>query len=274
MKTILISAGLALALSAAPAWAEDFHCPKPGTVIVLSDVTLTFADQEGMVCVSRNATGGIVRKLLGFASTDSAFAKNHGERLYPFKVGNEIEYDHSADSSHLTLSAPTGNETVFYHSNAKVVREERLVTKMGTYDTYVIEIHQVIKNKNISGAWLYSFWFAPDLGYIVKETHETRGGYGENKSWEITSLTLPTTASPPVATSTPPATVPLATIAPTAGPAPVAKVAPAPTPAPPPANPQASSVADRLQTLKDLLDRKVITPEEYTAKRKEILKAL
>jgi len=35
-----------------------------------------------------------------------------------------------------------------------------------------------------------------------------------------------------------------------------------------------SSVDDRLNALKDLRDCKVITPEEYTAKPKEILKAL
>jgi hypothetical protein len=54
-------------------------------------------------------------------------------------------------------------------------------------------------------------------------------------------------------------------------------VTPNPSPAVTPVSapmPASDSLEDRLQTLKNLLDRKLITPEEYAAKRKEILKSL
>jgi hypothetical protein len=270
VKTSFVGASIALAfaliLTAAPSFAEDFHCPKPGTVIGFNNGTstpgapssmLTFSDQEGMVCVSRNATGNVVRRLLGIAAADSSFAKNHGERLFPFKVGNEVDFDWTADSSHLATSVPSANEILFYHDEVKVAREERLTTNMGTFDTFVIEWHSMIRNRNINGAWLYTMWFAPELDYVVKETDETRAGFANgNKSWDITTLIFPN-VSPTVATPAP-------------TPAPVATV----TPAPQPVAPASPSVADRLSALKSLLDRKVITPAEYEAKRKEILKAL
>ncbi len=74
---------------------------------------------------------------------------------------------------------------------------------------------------------------------------------------------------------------PRAVAAPTPPPAaaaPAAAASPAPMAAPappaPPAPPAALDPAERLQRLKDLLDRGLITPEEYQAKRQEILKSL
>src|SRR5690242_10439013 len=95
-----------LALTAAPVFAEDFHCPKPGTAIGFSGGgVMTFAEQDGMFCVAKNVKGNTVRTLFGIGGPNSAFAKNHGERLFPFKVGNEVEFDYTADSSHMSASA-------------------------------------------------------------------------------------------------------------------------------------------------------------------------
>ena len=302
MKTSFVGANLALALTllAAPAFAEDFHCPKPGTVLTFSDGgSITVTGQMGFMCQVQGKKGSFDR-LLGIASTESGLFKNHGERLFPWRIGTEIEYDYSADTTaHVSGSTVSTGSLVYYHDTVKVVRQEKLVTAAGTFDTFVIEWHEDIKNRGIQGAWLYTVWFAPDVGYAVKQTTETKFGYGSNTAWEITSITpgsspaaggpepcLPgmkfgvyddckTPPAPPAA-ATPPATPALAPVAKTVTPkptsAPVATAAPTPTPAPTASPP--ASVEGRLNALKDLLDRKVITPEEYTEKRKEILKSL
>src|SRR5262249_15159882 len=126
------------------------------------------------------------------------------------------------------------------------------------------------------------YWWAPELGYTVKRSFETRAGIGTNETFELTSIQTPAPASPPATSSVaPPAQAP--TTVPTAPaaslPTPPAKAATTKTTATPSTAPKnapaaSGSVADRLQALKDLLDRKLITPAEYEAKRKAILDAL
>jgi hypothetical protein len=249
-----------------------FRCPMPGTVITFIDGgSITFADQTGMTCQARSGKGDSVPQFLGLARAGSDLEKNHGERLFPLRVGNEIDFTSTGDSSHATGDIVSNTTTVYYQNNVKVVRQEKLVTAAGAFDTFVIEWHQQITGK-ISGAWLTTIWFAPDLGYRIKGKYETRQGYGNNTSYEVTSVTLPQGNGPPTATVAPtPSPSPQA-------PSPTRTVTPAP-PAPPaaavPNAPAASSsTAARLQALKDLLDRKLITPQEYEAKRKAILDAL
>jgi hypothetical protein len=292
MKSVLVGAGPALAfaltLIASPSFAQDFHCPKPGTRLSFNtNSPIEILGQEGLSCLVKAEGGKTFRMLLGINS-DHFWADNHVEKLFPFKVGNEVEYTSSADSSHVAANL-LELTIVYYQDNVKVLREEKLATKVGTFDTWVIEDRQISRSR-MNGTWVTTYWWAPELGYTVKKTFEVRAGLGSDSSFEIASLTMPTTVALPISNdplvlchlndsadmeislsvcnsrrgtivfSSPPATAPT--------PAPITKAAPTPT------TPLASSVQDRLNTLKALLDSKTITPEEYAAKRKEILKSL
>ena len=196
MKTIL--AALALIVLASTSYADDdaqadFHCPKPGTVLVFNGKgSLTFTDQDGFACIAKSGTTGqVVRRYLGIG-TASWLAENHLERLFPLKVGNEMELaPRSGDSSHLVGSTVTSTSIVYYRHKFRVLRQERLETKAGTFDTFVIEDHQDGYGGRANGAWVYTYWWAPAVGHTVKETHETRMGYGDNYVYEITSITRP-----------------------------------------------------------------------------------
>ena len=254
-----------------PALADDeFHCAKPGTRLVFnSQGYVEFFGQEGLAClvtVPNNKAPEVTNSLhvlLGL-STSKTWVENHAERLFPFKVGNEVEFTSSADSSHLA-GLGTSSDRLYYRDNIKVLRQEKLNTKFGSFDTWVIEDRQISQGRT-AGTWITTYWWAPDLGYFVKRTYEVRQGLGTDQSTELTSLTTPAPASVPVTSSvTPPAPTP-------ASKPPTTKITTAPPQAP--NSPAPGSAADRLQALKDLLDRKLITPVEYVTKRKAILDAM
>ncbi len=275
MKTFFTGAGpaltFALILITAPSFAEDFHCPKPGTVIEFTEEggKLTFASQDGMWCVGTGSSGQPWKRyahVAGNSKFGQSLIDNHVEQIWPLQLGKQIEFKVPASTDNLTGGTASTGIPFWYTEKYTVVRQERVTVKAGTFDAWVIE-HREDANRFIGTD---TMWYAPEVGYIIKYNYHVAMGIGKDSAFEAKMISTPALTS---VTPAPVATVaPSAPMAPT--PAPVAKAAPPATPAPTPATPLASSVAERLQTLKDLLDRKVITPEEYTAKRKEILKSL
>lgn len=279
---------LAIPLSSARADDQaEFHCAKPGTKLQFNNRGFVeFVGQEGFTCLvkvpdSKAPDGTSVSRVFLGLSTYAPWADNHAEHLWPFKVGNEVEFTSSGDSSHIA-GLGTSSDRIYYRDNVKVLRQEKLVTKMGSFDTWVIEDRQISQGR-LAGTWITTYWWASDLAYFVKRTYEVRAGLGTDATAEITSLTTPALASPTATSSTTPAPPPVVTPTSTPPSAPATKSAKAATTppststapsAPAPSPPPAGSVAERLQALKDLLDRKLITPSEYEAKRKTILDAL
>jgi hypothetical protein len=232
MKPVLVGTGPALAIAfaliASPTLAQDFHCPRPGTRLSFNtNSPIEIIGQEELICLVKVEGGKTVRMLLGINS-DQFWTDNHVEKLFPFKVGNEVEYTSSADSSHVAANLME-LPIVYYQDNVKVLREEKITTKVGTFDTWVIEDRQISRSR-MNGTWVTTYWWAPEVGYVVKKTFEVRAGLGTNNSWEIASLTMPATT---IAPTQAPAMQNPAPVTPT--PAPVAKAAPpaAPTPATP-----------------------------------------
>ena len=247
---------------------QEFHCPKPSTVITFGDSgSFTYTGQTGMTCQARTDSGRLVSQFLGLTASGSDLENNHVERLFPLRIGNEIDFTSSGPRVNATGDLVVTTEDIYYDNTVKVVRQEKLVTAAGTFDTFVIEWDQQIKDARSKGAWLTTMWFAPDLGARIKAKFQTLQGYGNDMSNEVTSVTLPHSNAPPTAATSspsPPEHPPALNIAP----------APAPTASAPTTPDSSLSAAARLKTLKDLLDQKLITPDEYAAKRKAILDAL
>ena len=285
MNKSIGAALLGVVIASSPVWAEDFHCPPTGTRLGFNNrAPVEIAGQDGFVCLvkgtNNDGSPGVFRMLLGLSAW-SAWEQNHAERLFPFKVGNEVEFTSSGDSSHIAANL-TETTVVYYHDTLKVLREEKLATPAGTLDTWVIEDRQVAQGRP-GGTWVTTYWFAPEIGYTVKRTFVVRAGLGTDATFELTMYLAPTPASPPVTSSvTPPQPIPTpAPPAPASPPPATTKTTAKTTTATPATKPStqsppaaAGSPADRLQALKDALDRKLITPAEYEAKRKAILDAM
>ena len=248
-------AGLTLALvAAAPraiAASYDFHCPAPGTVVEYnSGVTLTFTGRDGFRCTYTDEAGVTVEKYAGFGD-DVAMLNAGLDRLWPLSLGAE---------QILTVPGLSASSTTFGSVTERftVMTGETISVPAGKFDTVVIEQEEAVSGNNGHNA-KRTFWYAPDLGVVIKSTflsiREPRFAQstparilpGDYMAVRISGLTIAPPAT--VAQPTTPATVQPATLS-------------------------VDAIANRLHTLKDLLDKKLITPQEYKAKRKAILDSI
>jgi hypothetical protein len=185
----ILGTALALVLQASSSGADEaFHCPEPGTVMTFSEgSSLTFTGQEGLMCRARTNKGGLVSQFLGLTAPASDLEKNHGERLFPWRVGNQVDFMTSGITENVTSDTANVAKDVYYDNSVKVVGQEKLVTPAGAFDTVVIEWHRQVRGKWL-GAWATTVWFAPELGYWIKFKFETRQGSGPETSFEVASI--------------------------------------------------------------------------------------
>jgi clan AA aspartic protease (TIGR02281 family) len=194
----VLAAAVALILQASASEAEEaFHCPEPGTVLTYSEGTsLTFTSQEGLTCRARTNKGALVSQFLGLPAPSVDLEKNHGEGLFPWRVGNQVEFMTSGSTASSTGVLVDTIKDVYYDNTVKVLGQEKLVTAAGTFDTFVIEWHRQARGRWL-GAWASTIWFAPQLGYWIKFKHETRQGYGPETSFELASIAAPRESAAP-----------------------------------------------------------------------------
>jgi len=186
----LTCASIALARSAAADEQLEFRCPKPGTVIDYTDTggTITFKAPDGMWCVGTQEDGQPFRRyamLAGSNSTWSSFIENHVERIWPLRIGKEISFKHQGHSSN--QSGGVGADTPFWYEEKIVVaRTERLTVPAGTFDTWVIEDHQDVARGGVSA--LRTYWYAPEVGFIIKYRYHIALGVGKDIAFEAKAI--------------------------------------------------------------------------------------
>ena len=239
----LISAVCALVPFSATARADDqeaFKCPAPGTVLEFtgSGGKISFTGQDGMWCTGTGTSGQPWRRYALLASAGSKFIDNHVERIWPLEVGKEISFAMQGTSNNVTGDWP--DYVPWYEETIRVLRKERVTVQAGTFDSWVIEVREDMTHGRFTG--ISTYWYAPDLGYGVKYTYHVAAGIGKDNAFEAKAIS---SAAPVLA-----------------------------TPAPAPSSPASATAAQRLLELKDLLERKLITPSEYETRRKGIIDAL
>ncbi len=179
-----------MALASASHADEPFHCPKPGTVVVYgTEGSVNFTSQAGLTCEGISGRADY-RRVLGMILPRFELDEARAQQLLPLKVGNEVEYTIKMDSSHMDGEGINSFSIFYMRINLKVVRQERLVTAAGSFDTLVVEQHMLALG-HLQGAWLYTFWFVPELGLSVKETYETRTGGGPMRTFEASAVKVP-----------------------------------------------------------------------------------
>jgi len=197
----LIAAGLL----ASPSRAENsFHCPDPGTILQFTDGTvLTFTTQDGLTCRARSNKGALIARFLGTIPAELEIEKHEGERLFPWRVGNQVDFVSAPTPVNASGDIAYMPKDAYFDESFKVLREEKVTTAAGTFDTVVVEWHRQIKGRWL-GVWVTTYWFAPEVGFAVKITRETRqGAPNPNVTYELTSITMPGKGAAPVARAAP-----------------------------------------------------------------------
>jgi Caspase domain len=184
--------GGALALAAPPVApspsGQAMRCPVPGTVLTLDNGNAIRAlSGEGLVCNFEgrhpNGTGTEFARFAMFWAQGAPIVRNSGPelaKLWPLKVGNSVLI-------RITDGGKNFNETRTL--TTKVVRQERVAVRAGSFDAFVVETVE----EGTSAAPFHSvatWWWAPDPGYFVKFTHvlATGGKDQSHSAWELVAL--------------------------------------------------------------------------------------
>jgi len=246
--------------------AVDYHCPALGTVLKTSARTeFTFTDPNGMRCSYFDESGNARERYALFADGYGRLARKDLDALWPLKVGNSISFDLS-DGNAVQPADKHSNPS--YRESFVVTGRQRVAVPAGIFDTFVVEWRERGMGPTSGTEALITLWYSPAVGYVVKSSVKMLesqaagpfpGPYSDSRytglTFDATEIAMPNAAPVPVAAKS----VPSSSRVPAAVPA---------------ALPSSASPADRLVTLKRLLDEKLITREEYDARRKAILDGL
>jgi hypothetical protein len=241
----------------------EFRCPVSGTVVEYNTGgVLTFSSGSGFACSYADTTGDKV-KYAGFGD-DPALLKAGLDRFWPLVIGAQQE---------MTVAGGSVSSVSYGGTNDRfiVLRREVIAVPAGVFYAVLVEQTEATNGGNNAQEAKRIYWWAPELGLVVKSTYTSvrEPRYAQS---------VPTTIVPgdyvAVRINVPGKTPAVAAPSPAVAPVPAPPRAPMPTPVAAPASPSGASPADRLQALKDLLDRKLITPQEYETRRKALLDSL
>ena len=147
----------------------EFRCPAPGTEIDFSDGTrrvFTAEEPNANACALKSANGVQPSIAFGPYNDDAASAL---QQLWPLRVGNRVSFT-------ATVSIER-----HIHETYRVVRHELVTVPAGTFDAFVIEWEAVGQDQYTNGYHeTATFWYAPEVGYVVKtEDHLVGGLYAQ-----------------------------------------------------------------------------------------------
>ncbi len=226
----------------------EFRYPPVGTDVVTTGDTYRVESVNGFDAVMRNLRTG------------NRFGV-HALVLAGSSVGNVLQYDRAAPESLWPLSV--GKSTSFdahrehqvWQVEVSVTGTERVVVPAGTFDTFVIQKRERgIGHNSYRGTTTY--WYAPIVGSPVKYEQVVES-QNNRIAWELKQLAYPAGYVAPQEAQK--KQVPTTT----------------PTVRPPGTEqPESADPVERLEQLKRLYDRKLITPDEFNAKRRAILDSL
>ena len=244
----------------------EFRCPASGTVIRNSTGgQLTFTDANGFRCGFTDETGQKHERYAVFVDGYGRLARKEVEGLWPLKVGNTVSF-HVSDNGPVQVSDKYFARDL--QETFSVGRQERITVPAGTFDTFVIDWTEQETGANPTGA-LTTLWYSPSVGYVVKSsvhmlsTNDVSSASATRyvgMTYDTTEIAMPNGAPVPVATTQPVAPKPVS--------------ASNPATANPVTAPASATPEERLQALKQLLDQKLITQDEYETRRKAILNSL
>lgn len=170
MRAILLGIAVGCAVGGtAAAQTASFKCPKPGTLVQYEDDSWTqWMTSETNYCRTNSKPRNEEARLIDWYAPMASVPVNASrswldqvkpQAIWPLTVGKKItaRYDGAA-----TIGAYTGSWIFTY----TVDKYERITTKAGTFDTFLITRLQDSIDGSFKEKW--STWYAPDMGVNVR----------------------------------------------------------------------------------------------------------
>ena len=163
------------------------RCPAVGTLLSYSDggATESLGAAGDSVCRFKNRkTGATYERVLGsFTPTIPNIGKVRS--LIPLEVGKKVTYESSGAGN-------LGRADGAWQYTLSVERYEQLTTPAGTMATFVLFVEE--RTFRGDGKWERRYWYAPDVGHVVKFDFKTIQGnppvpYPSN--WMLTEIKVP-----------------------------------------------------------------------------------
>ena len=168
----------------AVAQSGEIHCPAKGTQLTFSDGghIEAVSDEGNYVCRFKSLrTEKKFDRLFG-AFVPTGPHANQIRSLAPFEVGHKISFTNSG-------ADVLGGDGFWFH-DVIIERFENVVTDAGTFPSFVI-LQDDREMLSSHGEWQRRYWYAPDVGFVVKFEYLTlRGSPPPNypKAWELTAF--------------------------------------------------------------------------------------
>jgi hypothetical protein len=169
---------------------QEFHCPKPGTIIEYTSTggTIVFGGTDGMWCTGALEKGQSWRRYAVLAGADASWAgfiENHVEQIWPLQIGKEINFTFRGRSSRVA-GGLDADAPFWYVEKIVVARKERLTVPAGTFDTWVIEDHQDVARGRVVA--IRTYWYAPEVGFAIKYSYHIAQGIGTDIAFEAKAI--------------------------------------------------------------------------------------
>lgn len=179
MKVWALGMAAVVCVGATAAWGQTapFKCAKPGTVVQNDDGTVFEAISQGPdYCrISFKNRAGETNQFDWFApsatmspaGSRSWIDQTKPQTLWPLVVGKKV-------SARFDGANVSGNNHGSWMFAWTVEKYERITTKAGTFDTFLVTRTQDAIGRSFKEK--ISLWYAPDLGLVVKQEEWTNEG--------------------------------------------------------------------------------------------------
>lgn len=160
----------------------QYQNPPVGTTFTIFNEKYRVTKSEDAHLVLQAAGGASVDLYAGairfWNRDDRVFDASSFTDLWPIQVGKQTEE---------VVRVKNGRVTWRY--NVAVVDREKITVPAGTFDSYVIKVHQQSSTRRYEGVSTY--WVSTKLGFPVKREHKYIRGSGDPKDFQLQKYSIP-----------------------------------------------------------------------------------